>query len=302
MNLKDMFLSLIIILVWGFNFVVIAWGLEGIPPLLMGGLRFLLVALIGSLIFSRPKIPLRWILAYGMTLGFGQFAFLFTAMAVGMPAGLASLVLQSQALFTLLLAQLLLKESIKPHQVIAIVIAGAGLVLIGWSNDTGAMTAIGFGLTLAAAACWAIGNIVNRTISQRGYHAGVNLVAWSAWFPPLPFFALSYLIEGEEVIIASLQSFSLVSAFALIYLAVIATILGYGLWGDLLSRYPAAQIAPLTLGVPVVGLTCAALLLNEQISLIQWGGIVLVMLALAFNMQGKRLLTRLLKTPALQGK
>ncbi|MEH6577038.1 MAG: EamA family transporter [Amphritea sp.] len=292
MTLKDTLLSLVIVLVWGFNFVVIAWGLEGIPPLLMGGLRFLLVALIGSLIFSRPKIPLRWMIAYGMTLGFGQFAFLFTAMAVGMPAGLASLVLQSQALFTLVLAQLLLKETIKPHQVIAIMIAGSGLVLIGWTNSAGAMTAIGFGLTLAAAACWAIGNIINRAISQKGYHAGVNLVAWSAWFPPLPFFAMSYLIEGEEAIIASLQSFSLVSAFALIYLALIATILGYGLWGHLLSRYPAAQIAPLTLGVPVVGLSCAGILLSEQVTLLQWWGVALVLLGLGFNMQGKRMLAR----------
>lgn len=292
MSLKDTLLSLVIILVWGFNFVVIAWGLEGIPPLLMGGLRFLLVALIGSLIFSRPHIPLRWMLAYGMTLGFGQFALLFTAMAVGMPAGLASLVLQSQALFTLLLAQLLLKEGIKSHQVMAIMLAGSGLVLIGWSNTAGVMTALGFALTLAAAACWALGNIVNRTISQKGYHAGVNLVVWSAWFPPLPFFALSYLIEGEAAISASVQNVSSLSVFALVYLAVIATILGYGLWGHLLSRYPAAQIAPLTLGVPVVGLTCAALLLNEQISLMQWGGIALVLLGLGFNMNGRRLLAR----------
>lgn len=95
MSVKDTLLGLIIVLVWGFNFVVIAWGLEGIPPLLMGGLRFLLIALMGTFFVSNPQIPFRWLLLYGMTLGFGQFAFLFTAMTVGMPAGLASLVLQS---------------------------------------------------------------------------------------------------------------------------------------------------------------------------------------------------------------
>ena len=118
-------------------------------------------------------------------------------------------------------------------------------------------------------------------------------MVWSAWFPPIPFFVLSYFWEGTTAITASLQNLSWISAVALIYLAIVSSIVGYSLWGHLLSRYPAAQVVPLTLGVPVVGLSCSALLLDEQVSLLQWGGIALVMVGLWFNMQGERITTKL---------
>lgn len=295
MTAKDILLALAIIFIWGFNFVVIAWGIEGIPPLLLGGLRFLLVALVGSLFFKRPSTPIKWWFAYAIPISFLQFAFLFSAMANGMPAGLASLALQSQALFTLIFAMLFLKESIKGYQVLAIIIAAMGLIFIAQSHDTQTMTVLGFALTLAGAASWAMGNIANKTISQKGYAANVNLIIWSAWIPPIPFFIASYFIEGPNLIINSLSNFGLQSAIALLYLSILATVVGYGLWSYLLKKYPAAQVAPLTLGVPVVGLSSAALILNETINQVQWIGISLVVLGLLVNTFGKRILSSLFK-------
>ncbi|KJZ14594.1 acetylserine transporter [Marinomonas sp. S3726] len=296
MTSKDILLALAIIFIWGFNFVVIAWGIEGIPPLLLGGLRFLLVALIGSFFFKRPKTPIKWWFAYALPISFLQFAFLFTAMDNGMPAGLASLALQSQALFTLVFAMLFLKESIKGYQILAIFIAALGLIFIAQSHDSQTMTVLGFALTLAGAASWAMGNIANKAISQKGHAANVNLIIWSAWIPPIPFFIASYFIEGPDLIIDSLSNFGLQSAIALIYLSVLATVVGYGLWSYLLKKYPAAQVAPLTLGVPVVGLSSAALILNESISQAQWIGISLVVVGLLVNTFGAKLLASLLKT------
>jgi len=296
MTSKDILLALAIIFIWGFNFVVIAWGIEGIPPLLLGGLRFLLVALIGSFFFKRPKTPIKWWFAYALPISFLQFAFLFTAMDNGMPAGLASLALQSQALFTLVFAMLFLKESIKGYQILAIFIAALGLIFIAQSHDSQTMTVLGFALTLAGAASWAMGNIANKAISQKGHAANVNLIIWSAWIPPIPFFIASYFIEGPGLIIDSLSNFGLQSAIALIYLSVLATVVGYGLWSYLLKKYPAAQVAPLTLGVPVVGLSSAALILNESISQAQWIGISLVVIGLLVNTFGGKLLASLLKT------
>ena len=294
MSNKDMLLALSIIGIWGINFVVIAWGLEGMPPLLLGGLRFLMVASIGSLFFKRPKTPFFWWVAYAIPISFLQFAFLFSAMSYGMPAGLASLALQSQALFTLFFALIFLKEGIKGYQLLAIVIAAAGLTLIAESNDQATMTALGFGLTLAGAASWALGNISTRSISRQGYDSNVNLVIWSAWIPPIPLFIGSYFLEGPELIETSLLNFGWQTFGALSYLSVVATVVGYGLWSHLLSRYPAAQIAPLTLGVPVVGLTSAAILLNESISPIQWLGAGLVLIGLLTNTFGGRLKRTLL--------
>ncbi|MFT6267931.1 MAG: DME family drug/metabolite transporter/O-acetylserine/cysteine efflux transporter [Alphaproteobacteria bacterium] len=283
-----MLIALCIVVIWGLNFVVITWGLEGLPPLLLGGLRFLLVASIGSLFFKRPSVPFAWWLAYAIPISFLQFAFLFSAMAYGMPAGLASLTLQAQALFTLLFAFLILKEAIKGYQLVAMIVAVFGLSLIAVSYDPLAMTALGFGLTMAAAAFWAMGNICTRSINNRGYKANVNLIIWSAWIPPIPFFIASLWFEGPEQIINSLLNFSWQSIASLLYLAVCATIIGYGLWSYLLSRYPAAQIAPLSLGVPIVGLTTANLLLNESISAIQWMGTAFVLIGLLMNTFGSR--------------
>ncbi|MBJ7536236.1 EamA family transporter [Marinomonas transparens] len=293
MSFKDSMLALVIIVAWGLNFVVISVGVSDVPPLLLGGLRFLAVAAIGSLLVKRPNVPLRWWFSYALPIGFLQFAFLFVAMANGMPAGLASLVLQSQALFTMLFALVFLKEGVRLHQVLAIVLAGGGLVMIAVVSGVGDMTLVGFILTLFAAASWAVGNIGIKRLSQKGYQMDIKLVIWSAWIPPLPFFIASWFMEGPELMLAALTNISWSSIGALAYLALIATILGYSLWGYLMGRYFANQVAPLTLGVPVVGLTAAAVILDETLLPLQWIGVCFVLLGLLMNTFGARLFYRI---------
>jgi O-acetylserine/cysteine efflux transporter len=286
---KDFLLALVVIIVWGMNFVVIKVGLDDMPPMLLGALRFLLAAFPAVLFIKRPQIPLRWLLAYGLTISLGQFAFLFSAMSVGMPAGLASLVLQAQAFFTLLFAVVLLGERFRLANLFGLLVAAGGLLLIG-SQGNGLMTLAGFLLTLCAAAMWAIGNIVTRKLGRVNL---IGLVVWGSLVPPLPFFALSWLLEGPEVIELALRGFTLDTLLVLAYLAFGATILGYGLWSLLLSRYPASQVAPFSLLVPVVGLTSSALLLDERLSSLQLLGALLVMLGLLLNVCGAWLQARL---------
>lgn len=283
MSPKDWGFALLIVFAWGFNFVVIHWGLDGLPPLLLGALRFTLVAFPAILFVPRPKIAWRWLLAYGLTISFGQFAFLFTAMKVGMPAGIASLVLQSQVLFTLLFAALLLHEHWLSHQPITLGIAALGLFLLATQQGQGGMTLAGFLLTVTAAACWGMGNIINRYITQQGSLNLLSLVVWSGLIPPVPFFLASYWLEGPALIVESLQNIQLYSVLSVVYLALIATLYGYVAWGRLLRSYPVAQVAPLTLLVPLVGLLCARIFLNEQLNLWQWSGILLVLLGLLLN-------------------
>ena len=289
MSLKDTLIALVIIFIWGFNFIIIAWGVESMPPLLMGGLRFLLVGLLGSLFIRKPDIPWRWMALYAFTLCFGQFSLLFSALAVGMPAGLASLVLQSQAIFTLLFSLIILKEQIKANQVLAMLIAGAGLYIIGSSGQTSNMTLIGFAFTIAAAIAWGLGNVVNRMINQRGYRANIGLVVWSSWVAMLPFFLTSYIVEGEDAIKQSLLNLNWLSFVVLFYLAIAASIIGYSLWSYLLTHYLAGQVAPLTLAVPVVGMVSAVILLDESMSAQQIWGICIVMLGLLVNTFGSKL-------------
>ena len=171
---KDLLLILTVILVWGVNFAVIKVGVADVPPLMLGGLRFMLAAFPALLFLRPPKVPLRLYLLYGMTISVGQFSLLFTAIHMGMPTGLASLVLQSQAFFTMVFAAFWLKESWHANQLAGLVLAAAGLVLIGSAHGL-SMPLAGFMLTIAAAAMWACGNIVTRAV---GRYAPMNQLAF----------------------------------------------------------------------------------------------------------------------------
>ena len=288
MQAKDRLLALAIIVVWGVNFVVIKVGLAGVPPMLLGTLRFALVAFPAVFFIPRPRIPLRMLLAYGGFISLGQFAFLFYAMAVGMPAGLASLVLQSQVFFTVAIAGMWLGEPVRWHNVAGMAIAAGGLALIGSgaAHGPGGMSVAGFGLTLCAAFCWASGNIVSKKIGPVDL---LGLVVWGGLVPIVPFALLSYWFEGPARITVALGQIPMMSVLAICYLSFAATLFGYTMWGRLLTRYPASKVAPLTLLVPVVGLISAHGLLGEDLSLAQWLGALVVMGGLLLNVFGGRL-------------
>ena len=285
----DLGLALLVVLVWGVNFAVIKSGVAEVPPLLLGALRFTLAACPAVFLLRPPKLPLRLYLAYGLSISVGQFAFLFTAIHLGMPSGLASLVLQSQAFFTMLFAALWLKESWRASQLAGLLLAACGLVLIGSAHGV-TMPLLGFLLTLAAASMWAAGNIVTRAVARHGPINQLAFVVWASLVPPLPFFGLSLLIEGPARIAAALSTFSLHSFAAVAYLAWVATLLGYGLWTRLLSRYPANQVAPFSLLIPIVGLSTGWLVFGEALRPVHLAGAALLMLGLAVNLFSGRLL------------
>ncbi|MFZ6773635.1 EamA family transporter [Undibacterium sp. SXout7W] len=280
--------ALIVVCLWGVNFVVIKIGLKGIPPFLMGALRFMLVAFPAILFLPRPKVPLKLLIAYALTISLGQFAFLFSAMAVGMPAGLASLVLQAQAFFTVGLSALVFGDKLRAGNLIGMLVASAGLLLLG-SNSIAAtgsqVTVAGFILTICGAFSWASGNVINKKI---GPTAVLSLVSWSALIPIIPFLLLSWLFEGGEMMVYSLQHMSLSSALTIVYLAGAATLIGYTLWGRLLSSLPTHMVAPLTLMVPVIGLSAAWILLGEALNTLQIVGALIVMTGLLINVFGTR--------------
>ncbi|QOV66072.1 O-acetylserine/cysteine exporter [Kosakonia pseudosacchari] len=291
MTRKDVLLAMLVVVAWGLNFVVIKVGLHNMPPLMLAGLRFVLVAFPAILFVARPKVPLRLLLGYGLTISFGQFAFLFCAIKFGMPAGLASLVLQAQAFFTIILGAGVFGERLQLKQLVGITLAVLGvLVLIESSLNGQHVPLLGFLLTLAGAFSWACGNIFNKKIMQHSSRPAImSLVVWSALIPIVPFMVASLVFDGPALMLQSVVSIDLTTLLSLVYLAFIATILGYGIWGTLLGRYETWRVAPLSLLVPVVGMASAALLLGETLSALQLVGAVLVMAGLYINVFGFRL-------------
>ncbi len=291
MHPRDIALALLVVGVWGLNFAVIRTGVAEVPPLLLGALRFLLAAFPAIFFLRPPKLPWHLYLAYGMSISVGQFAFLFSAIHLGMPSGLASLVLQSQAFLTMILAAVWLKERWQGHQLAGLLLAAGGLALIGSAHGL-EMPQLGFLLTLAAASMWATGNIVTRAVGRHGPINQLAFVVWAGLVPPLPFFALLLLLEGWPAIDSAISAFSLRSFAAVAYLAWAATLLGYGLWTRLLGAYPVNQVAPFSLLVPLVGLTTGWLAFGEALQPLHFAGAALLMLGLVINLFGARLLLR----------
>ena len=289
---KDLLLILTVIVVWGVNFAVIKVGVADVPPLLLGGLRFLLAAFPAVLFLRAPKVPLRLYILYGMTISVGQFSLLFTAIHMGMPTGLASLVLQSQAFFTMVFAAFWLKEQWRANQLAGLVLAAGGLVLIGSAHGL-SMPLAGFMLTIGAAAMWGCGNIVTRAVGRYGPMNQLAFVVWASLVPPLPLLLLSAWLEGPQAMATAVTHFSGTAFAALAYLAWAATLFGYGVWTALLSRYPANRIAPFSLLVPVVGLTTGWLVFGEVLRPVHFTGGALLMAGLLVNLFGARLFARL---------
>lgn len=289
MPLRDWLAALIVITVWGVNFIITKVALTEMPPLLLGGLRFALVAFPAVLFIKRPSLPVLTIVLYGATISLGQFASLFVAIYLGMPAGLASLVLQAQAFFTVITGALILREPIRLHNGLGLAIGVVGLGVIHQTAAPGTVPFVGLALTLLAALFWAMGNIVVKTAGKTDM---LSLVIWGALVPPIPFFMMSWFFEGSDAIRYSFQNMSFVGISALFYQAFIATIVGYVLWGVLLNRHTVGKVAPLSLMVPIVGLISAAVFLDEHLVFLQWVGGAIVLIGLAINIFGLQLRQR----------
>ena len=295
MSRSDWLSALIVIVVWGLNFVVMKWGLATVSPLLLCALRFMAASL-PFLLFVRPPKNLSWglLAAYGLVQGVGQFGLLFTGMKLGMPAGMASVVLQTQAFITMLMAAALLGEKPQRWQWIGLTIAIAGLVLIGAAHGDGAsqMTLLGFLFTVGAAAMWASSNLLTRMAAKQGTYEPVSFIVWTSLFPIIPLLLLSLWLDGAAQMVQQLQAVGLRELGVIAYLAFLSTLLGYGLWTRLLQRYAASTVAPLSLLVPVIGLLSAMLLLGEFPTAMQWLGTAGVLLGMVVNQFGGKWLRR----------
>jgi len=274
-----------VVLIWGLNFVVMKLGLKGLSPMLLGALRFSVAAAALLVLWRRPPLPWRYLLAYGLAQGLGQFGLLFTGLQLGMTAGMASVVMQTQAFFTLLLGAPLLGERAGSHQWLGLAVALAGLVAIAAAHGDGPgqMTLIGFLLTVGAAFMWAVSNVVGRLAARQGAYDPLAFIAWSSLVPVLPFFALAFWQQGHDALREQVHALQWPAVAAVLYLGLLATLLAYSLWTRLLMRHTPSQVAPWSLLVPVVGLWAAAAVFGEKLTPLQWLGSGAVLLGLAVN-------------------
>ena len=289
---RDLTAALVVVLVWGVNFVVMKFALRDFSPFQLGAARYVFAVLPLVLFIKPPRIHWKWVLLYGAFQGVGQFGILFVALKVGMTAALASVLLQTQVFFTALFGFALLRERASRPLQLGLVLAALGLgcfalnYLQPGAANNGATTVLGFLLTLCAAAMWALSNIVARRVQQLFTdYSAVAFVVWSSSVAVLPFMALSWAFDPEALRWHWLDARAS-SWVAVAYLGWGATVVGYSLWTGLLKRHPANRVAPFSLGVPIVGLASGMLVLGEVVTPWQWAGVTLVVAALASVMLG----------------
>jgi O-acetylserine/cysteine efflux transporter len=285
-TLKHSLLALLVALVWGLNFVAIDEGLDGVPPLVFVAMRFVLVAIPAVFFIRPPAIGWRNILAIGAFLSLGQFCLLYLALHLGMPAGLASLLLQSQVILTILISAGFLGERPSRLQLVGVLVGtvGLGIVVVGHGATAPWVPLV---VTLGAALSWAIGNVLSRRAKAA---SGLSLVVWSALVVPIPSFALALMLDGPDTVFGALSDLSLVAILSTVYTAVAASLIGYGIWNTLMARYPTSAVVPFTLLVPVIGIAAAWLVQGEvpTFSEILGGTVMLAGLATAVIRRERR--------------
>lgn len=266
---RDRLLAVLVAIIWGLNFPAISLALEQFPAFFLVALRFALIAVPTLLLVPRPTVPWRWLVGYGAGFGVLQFLFLYLALDTGMPPGLASLVLQASAPFTVLLAGLLLRERLTARQLVGVGLAVVGLggIAVHRAGLEGGAALLPVLLTLCAGLGWAIGNLCNR---QARTTEPFRLMLWMTVVPPLPMLTASLSLDGPAAIKASLGGLGerqgLLAIGGLAFTVLVATLVGSGIWTALMARHPSSTVAPFSMLVPVVGIGSSWLLLGDTTS------------------------------------
>jgi O-acetylserine/cysteine efflux transporter len=280
MPLSHALLALAVVAVWGTHFAVIKLAIGVLPPVFLATLRFTLAFAPAALFLKRPAVPLRLLARYGVLIGVGQFGLLYLAMTRWISPGLASLVIQTQVFFTIVVAMGREGERLQRFQWLALALSAAGLAVIAGHGD-GTTTPIGIAMVLVAAACWAAGNLVAR-------HSGrvdmLDYVVWASVFAVPPLLVMSLLVEGPAAIAAGMHDAGWGTWAAVLSQSVGNTLFGYAAWAWLLARHPAATVSPMALAVPVFGLGASAYWLGEPLPAWKIGATALVLGGLAINL------------------
>ena len=281
-------LALAVMIVWGSNFVVVKHALETLPPLTLATLRFVAVLTPAIFFLKRPAASWANLATYGILIGAGQFGALFVALRADITPGLASLLMQSQVFFTIGLFMILTGERVRGYQIGALLFAVAGIGVIVIHSD-GSVTPFGLFLILIAALGWAGGNMASRAAGKVDMLA---YVVWASLFAVPPLAILAVMIEGWPAMTGGVRDAGLSTWAAVGWQAVGNTMFGYGVWGWLLARYPAATVAPLALMIPVFGMGASALLLHEPLQSWKLLAAALIMSGLAIGVLWPRITSR----------
>lgn len=283
MPIKDIMIIIAVTTIWGLNFSVTKIGMEHMPPLFLNAVRFSVVALL-AFIIPRPSVDWRIFAGIGVFIGVIKFSLMFVSINIGLGAGLASVIVQGQVFFTIILALLIYKERVQNYQIIGLLIGFIGLFIMSF-DDGGDFNFLGFMLTVVAALMWGIANMFFR---HTGSTEAVAVIVWASVVAVIPLWLLSAFFDGPEVIINTIENINMQSILVILFASALSTIFAYSMWGKMLSKYKAADVTPFALLIPVSGLLGGVFLVDETISRTAMIGIIILMAGLVVSILGGR--------------
>lgn len=265
MTTKDIFITIALTCLWGFNFSAIKLGANQIDPILLTAMRFTFAVFPAIFFIKRPSVDIRYLLAYGTTFGAGVWGMMVWSINLGVSAGMAGLLLNMSIVFGLLLGYFALKESVRFNKQI-----GAGLAVLGLvaclSLEDGSVPLIGLPLALIAAFSWSLmGVIVKRAKTTQIFAFSV----WGMLFAPIPLGVLAYVFHGAEAFSSLPSQMNAEVWFSVLFQAYPTTLFGYWIWNKLTLKYPLSTITSFTLLTPIFGLIGGVIFYNETISIIK---------------------------------
>lgn len=295
MAFKHVLLALLVTLIWGCNYVFVKLGVHEIPPLFLCAVRFFLASVPAVFFVPFPKSTIKLIGVYGMVMFALQFSAIFIGISLGTGTGIASLLLQTSAFFSILFASIFMREIPTVWQMAGACLSFTGVVIAAHHVDHTSMPVGGFLCVLAGAVFSGFGNLTARKL---GYIPTATLISWGCFiaFPPL--LITSLLIEGPTQILTSLHHVTWVGVGSLLYIVYISTWIGYGAWSWLLARYPVSMVVPFSLLLPVFAMIISVLFLHEGFEPWKLTVTWFVLGGLCVNLFAPRLMQRLKRNQA----
>jgi O-acetylserine/cysteine efflux transporter len=289
MKTQHLALAILITSIWGFNFSALKLGLMSVDPFVLAGMRFTLCALPAVFLVKRPAVDLRYLAGYGLVFGVGLWGIVNLGIQAGLSAGIASLVNQFSAFFTILCGAVVFREKVSSYQCAGIAVALLGLACIITITD-GTATLSGVALVMVGAFSWSIANII---IKKSGTTQVFAFLVWASLFAPLPLFLIAYLQHGTAVYVATFAHLDSKAIFSIFFQAYPTTLFGYWIWNSLLKTYPVSTVAPLSLLVPIFGMLGSWLFFGEHISAVKVLAAFLIVLGLVIGLFGRHIIARM---------
>ncbi|EKO3428503.1 EamA family transporter [Vibrio fluvialis] len=263
---RDLLLIISVMAIWGFNFSMIKLGVSEMDPLLIAAARFFCATFPIIFFVRKPNVQWRYLMAYGLVFGTGIWGMASCSITFGLSSGMASVLLQTDVLTTVLVGVLLYKEVISARMAAGIVVSVVGLVVsIIYTN--GNVTLAGVVFIMISAICWPLAGVIVRKSGTRSAFA-FNI--WGMLFAPLPLVALSVAMNGWDVLSTTYQQWNSNAWISVLFQAYPTTVFGYWVWNKMVLKYPMSQLAPMTLLVSVFALLSGYAIYDEQLSLAQW--------------------------------